>query len=111
VQEEAAVEESWMTRLSKFEKLGRFAALAVFCLLIFLFLVRPLIRWITASSPWDKEIYSQLPKTIAEIENAYTRHPASSSGRLSNVSQAAELMTRDNKNTTRLLQGWMGGQS
>jgi len=106
-----APEESWMTKISKFEKLGRFMALGLFCLLTFVFLVRPLIRWVTASSPWDNEIYSQLPKTIAEIEHEYARSSPGSLGELPHVSQAAQLMTSNNKNSARLLQGWMGDQS
>jgi len=103
-----AAEESLMTKISKFEQLGRFAALALFCLLVFMFLVRPLIRWVTSSSPWDNEIYSQLPKTIAEIEHEYARGRPGSMGELPNVSQAAQLMTSNNKNSAKLLQGWMG---
>jgi flagellar M-ring protein FliF len=104
-------EESWMTKVSKFEKLGRFMALALFCLLVFMFLVRPLMRWVTASSPWDNEIFSQLPKTIAEIEHAYAQGKPGTSGELPHVSQAAQLMTSNNKNSARLLQGWMGDPS
>jgi len=100
-----------MTKISKFEKLGRFGALALFCLLVFLFLVRPLIRWVTTSSPWDKEIYSQLPKTIAEIENEYARGNPGSIGELPYVSEAAKMMTSDNKNSAKLLQGWLGDQA
>ena len=110
-QSEPAPEESWITRISKFEKLGRFVALAVFCLLVFMFLVRPLIRWVTMSSPWDKEIYSQLPKTIAEIEHEYARGRSGALGELSHLSQAAQLMTSKNKNSAKLLQGWMGDQA
>ena len=110
-QEQPAPPESWMSKISKFEKLGRYSALALFCLLVFMFLVRPLMRWVTASSPWDKEIYSQLPKTIAEIEQAYVRSRPGALGELSHVSQAAQLMTGNNKNSARLLQGWMGEQS
>ena len=106
-----APEESWMTRISKFGKLGRFLALALFCLLIFMFLVRPLIRWVTTSSPWDKEIYSQLPKTIAEIEHEYARGRPGTSDELPHVSQAAQLMASNNKNSAKLLQGWMGEPS
>jgi len=107
-QMEPAPEETLMTKISRFEKLGRFMGLGLFCLLIFMFLVRPLIRWVTASSPWDNEIYSQLPKTIAEIEHEYARGRPGASGELPHVSQAAQLMTSNNKNSAKLLQGWMG---
>jgi len=111
VQTESATAESWMSRLQADSKVGRFAGLAIFCLLIFLFIVRPLTRWITASSPWDKEIYTQLPKTIAEIESAYAGGGSGMVRELSNVSQAEQMMTKDKKNTAKLLQGWMGNQS
>jgi flagellar M-ring protein FliF len=110
-QAEQASEESWMTRISRFEKLGRFMVLALFCLLVFTFLVRPLIRWVTTSSPWDKEIFSQLPKTIAEIEHEYSRGRSETLGELSHVSQAAQLMTSKNKHSAKLLQGWMGDRA
>jgi hypothetical protein len=86
-------------------------ALALLCLLVFMFIVRPLIRWVTMSSRWDKEIYSQLPKTIAEIEHEYARGRSGALGELSHVSQAAQLMTSKNKNSAKLLQGWMGDQA
>jgi len=111
VQTESATAESWMSRLQAYSKVGRFAAAAIFCLLVFLFIVRPLTRWITASSPWDKEIYTQLPKTIAEIESAYAGGGTGVLRELSNVSQAKQMMTNDKKNTARLLHGWMENQS
>ena len=106
-----ATPESWASRLNAYSKVGRIAAAALFCLLVFLFIVRPLMRWITASSPWDKEIYTQLPKTIAEIENAYAGGGAAAVHELTHVSQAEQIMTKDKKNTAKLLQGWMGNQS
>ncbi len=111
VQAEPAAAEGWMSRLQAYSKVGRIAAAALFCLLVFLFIVRPLTRWITASSPWDKEIYTQLPKTIAELESAYASGGAGAVHELSHVSQAAQMMTKDNKNSAQLLQGWMGNQS
>ena len=110
-QMEPAPEETWMTKISKFEKIGRFGALALFCLLVFMFLVRPLIRWVTTSSPWDQEIYSQLPKTIAEIENEYARGNPGSPRELPYASEAAKMMTSDNRNSAKLLQGWLGDQA
>lgn len=106
-----ATPESWATRLKAYSKVGRIAGAALFCLLVFLFIVRPLMRWITASSPWDKEIYTQLPKTIAEIESAYAGGGPAAVHELTHVSQAAQMMSSDKKNTARLLQGWMGNKS
>lgn len=111
VQTAPAEPENWASRLKAYSKVGRIAAAALFCLLVFLFIVRPLIRWITASSPWDKEIYTQLPKTIAEIESAYAGGGSAAVHELTHVSQAAQMMSSDKKNTARLLQGWMGNKS
>jgi flagellar M-ring protein FliF len=111
VQAEPAAAESWMSRLKAYSQVGRFGAAALFCLLVFLFIVRPLTRWITASSPWDKEIYTQLPKTIAEIESGYAGGNPRAVRELSHVSQAAQMMTSDNKSSAQLLQGWMGNNS
>jgi hypothetical protein len=49
-----------------------------------------------------------LPKTIAEIEQEYASGRSGAMSELPHVSQAAQLMTSNNKNSAKLLQGWMG---
>ena len=46
-----------------------FAGLAIlFC---FIFIVRPLLKWLTSDSVKDMQLLTQLPKTVAELEREY----------------------------------------
>lgn len=102
---ETPADPGWESRLAPYKKVGKFFLLALFCLMAFIFVIRPLIRWVTASSPWDQEIFSQLPKTISEIENAYSGG-SKASPELPYVNQAAQLIAGNNK-SAKLLQGWL----
>ena len=45
--------------------------ICVFLLLSFLFVVRPLVRWLTATPAGGGEMLKQLPMTVEEIERGY----------------------------------------
>ena len=48
--------------------LFKYGLVAIFVLLSFIFVIRPLVRWLTAGSMGDVEILKQLPMTVGEIE-------------------------------------------
>jgi flagellar M-ring protein FliF len=68
---EETVEQGWLTTLQKYSEYLRYAFLVVFLLLSFLFVVRPLVRWLTATPAGGGEMLKQLPMTVEEIERGY----------------------------------------
>ena len=69
----------------------------------FLFLVRPLIRWLTADSPSNGEIIRQLPKTVGELEGEYS----SGSGQVSFMDQARQMIASDGQNSVGVMKAWL----
>ena len=69
--EEQKPEITWRDRIAEFAAPLRYAFLGLFLLFSFLFIVRPIIGWLTAGALGDVEILRQLPKTVGEIEREY----------------------------------------
>ena len=66
---EQPAEEGWLDKLSAFATPLRYALLAVFMLCSFLFVVRPLSKWLTAQGSNGVEMLQQFPKTVSQIES------------------------------------------
>ncbi len=49
----------------------RYVFLGVFLFFTFMFVVRPLVRWLTSTPTVGAEILNQLPLTVEEIERGY----------------------------------------
>ena len=64
-----SAEEGWLDKLSAFAAPMRYAVLAVFMLCCFLFVIRPLSKWLTAEGSPGVEMLQQFPKTLGEIES------------------------------------------
>jgi flagellar M-ring protein FliF len=96
----------WVNMLKPFASLLKYIAAAVFVLFTFIFIVKPLIGWLTETSWEDVELLEHLPRSIAELEQQYSQGGnASASG--SAVNQAAQLLASNQDNTARLMQEWM----
>lgn len=76
----------------------------LFVLFTFIFIIRPLIRWLTDTSWEDVELLEHLPKTIAEIERQYANNEQNQSPL---VSQAAQIVQRNQADSTQLVQQWL----
>ncbi|MBW2217315.1 MAG: hypothetical protein JRF34_09000, partial [Deltaproteobacteria bacterium] len=68
---EETVEQGWLSTLQKYSEYLRYAFLVVFLFLSFLFVVRPIVRWLTAAPAGGGEMLKQLPMTVEEIERGY----------------------------------------
>jgi len=99
--EEDETAEGWLSRLKDYAPSMKLVSLSIFLLLSFIFVIRPVIRWLTASSAGNKSMLTQLPKTLAEIE--------SESGRgMPNRDKALRLLTgNQEEQTLDLMRGWM----
>ena len=69
--EEEVAEEGWFSKLKQYSGYLRYAFLGIFLLLIFLFVIRPLVTWLTATSSGGGDMLKQLPMTVEEIERGY----------------------------------------
>ena len=69
--EEDSMFETWLARLKNYKPYFKYAFLSLFLILTFMFVVQPLIRWLTTHTAGEAEILHQLPKTVGELENEY----------------------------------------
>ena len=95
--------DRWIEQLKAHSSIFKYIAAALFVAFTFIFVLRPLIRWLTDTSWEDVDLLEHLPKTIAEIEKQYAQ-----SGQQSNyVSQAAQVIAANQDDSSRLMQEWL----
>jgi len=95
--------EGWISGLKNHPLLLKFGFLGVFLVLAFLFVIRPLVRWLTSGPSEDLEIIKQLPKTVGEIESEYGRE----SGPLPFRGRVLELLAKDKEHSIELMRNWL----
>jgi flagellar M-ring protein FliF len=95
--------ESWLSKLKKYKPYFKYAFLSLFLILTFIFVVKPLIRWLTAHTPADTEILDQLPRTVGELEADYSADPK----RLTFKDQVSQLVTNDNEASVGVMRDWL----
>ncbi|RLA93754.1 MAG: flagellar M-ring protein FliF [Deltaproteobacteria bacterium] len=90
------------SRLNPLWPLIRYFFLAIFLILSFIFVVKPIVHWLTLSPTGDLELLKQLPLTVGEIERQY-----GGEGSLPFKDQILELMTKDKEKSIKLLEEWL----
>ena len=90
----------WVTTVKRFKFIFDFLLVGLFIILSFLFLVRPLIKWLTAENP-SGEIIRQLPKTVGELEREYQ------GGQISYMDQARQMIAADGQNSVGVMKDWI----
>jgi hypothetical protein len=75
----------------------------LFIVLSFIFLVRPLIKWLTAENPLSGEIIRQLPKTVGELEREYQ----GAGGQISYMDQARQKIAAEGQNSIGVMKDWI----
>jgi hypothetical protein len=68
-----------------------------------MFVVKPLIKWLTAHTADDAEILGQLPKTVGELENEYGADPKL----LAFKDEISQLVTSDNEASVGVMRDWL----
>ena len=101
--EEAIAEEGWLSQLKHYTFFAKYIFLSISLLLCFIFVVRPLVAWLTTSSSENMEMLKQLPKTVGEIENEYAQGVKSLPFR----DRALEIITKDSESSVHLMQDWL----
>ena len=99
--EEDETAGGWLSTLKEYAPSMKLVSLSILLLFSFIFVIRPVIRWLTASSAEGGPMLTQLPKTLAEIE--------SESGKsMPNRDKALRLLTGNQEaQTLDLMRGWM----
>lgn len=91
----------WMDTLKHYKELFKYGFIFFGLMLGFLFVVRPLVRWITTASGGDVELLKQLPMTVGELEKGY-----GSQGGMALKDQALSLLTHTNDNGMAVMSAW-----
>jgi flagellar M-ring protein FliF len=101
--QEGVAEPGWMSQVMAHAPSIRYVFLGLFLLLSFLFIARPLVRWLTSAPAGDLEMLRQLPKTVEEIEREYD---AGVKG-LPFREKALQVIRGEGENSVELIRDWM----
>lgn len=93
-------------KLRQFKFIFEYMLVALFVVFSFLFLVRPLVRWLTAEPSGGGEIVRQLPKTVSELEREYS-HGAQ---QLPFRDQIQQMIASDNQGSLGVMREWIKEQ-
>jgi Tfp pilus assembly protein PilP len=97
---------SWLDTLRQFKFVFEYLLLALFVIFSFIFLVRPLVRWLTSEPAGGGEIIRQLPKTVSELEREYSQ----STQRLPFRDQVRQMIANDNQSSVGVMKQWIKEQ-
>lgn len=92
----------WIDTLKDYSGIFKYLAVGIFVLFTFLYVIRPLIAWLTETAWEDVDLLEHLPKTLSEIEGQY----ADKSG-IDYVQQAASMIKSNQGDSGRLMQQWL----
>ena len=95
--------DEWLARLKNHKPYFKYAFLSLFLILSFMFVVKPLIKWLTAHTSVDGELLHELPKTVGEIENLNGEDQKS----LTFKDQASQLIRNDNAASVGAMRDWL----
>ncbi len=96
-------EEGNLAKIQKFKPYFKYTFLGIFLLFSFLFIVRPLTKWLTSNTLTEMDILKQLPKTVGELEREYT----DPMGRLENTNSVTQLLKKDKDVSVDVIKDWM----
>ena len=93
-------EETWTSKLKIYAPLMRYVFLGLFLLLSFLFVTRPLVKWLTSIGEMD--ISRQLPMTVGEAERQFGMGEGLTYGQ-----RASNMITKDKEHSIQLMKDWL----
>ncbi len=96
----------WLAALMNHAGLLKYLAVALFILLSFFMVIKPLVGWLATSAWEEAELLEQLPKTIAELESQYAGNELQQPV----VAKAAEIISKDQQQALQLMQKWIADQ-
>jgi len=93
----------WMEMVKTHQTLIKYAAAALFFLLSFMMIIKPLARWLTSTPIEEIQMLEQLPQTIKELERRY----AESDKENSYTRQIESAINENRSGSTRLMKAWL----
>ena len=70
-------------------------------MMIYLFVVRPIVQWVTDTDVSDAQLLQQLPKTVGELEREFDQNPNQL------PSNASRLLSANSEKAVQLMRSWM----
>ncbi len=101
--EEAVAEAGWLLMLKQYSSHIKYGLLIMFLLFSFIFVVRPLIQWLTSNSIGEGFLLGQLPKTIGEVESEY-------GGGLKNLpfkNRTLQMISNNKEGSAQVMRDWL----
>ncbi len=98
-----STENNWLLYLKQYSKLIKFGAILLFVFCSYIFIVRPIVKWIISTSVEDMELLKQLPKTVGELEGEMNEGSSDSQMR----DAAIKLMESGGSNPDKLMHKWL----
>ena len=95
--------ERWLSHIKNYKPYLKYTFLSLFLILSFIFVVKPLIKWLTVHTGSDAEILQQLPKTVDEIEGEYGEDRK----QLPFTDHLSQLISRDNEASVGVIRDWL----
>lgn len=94
-------DQGWLSQARQYAPSMKFVFLAIFLLLLFMFIVKPLVRWLTSNSAGKEGRLMQLPQTLSEMESEYGQS-------LPHKDKAVQLIAKDEEHSLKLMKRWLG---
>lgn len=91
----------WLSYARDHGPSGKSVFLVVLSIGMFLFVVRPLLRWLTAGTAGNPDMLVRLPKTVSEMESEYGGEQQS------NKEEAIRLIASDEEQSLKLMRSWL----
>ncbi len=99
---ESLVDE-WLGRLKQYKPVLKYTFLSLFLILTFIFVVQPLIRWLTSHTAGDTELLHQLPRTVGELEGEY----GADAKQLAFKDEISQLIASDSEASAGAVRDWL----
>ena len=93
----------WTEMVKEHQGLIKYSAAALFFLLSFMMIIKPLTRWLTSTPIEEIQMLEQLPQTIKELERRY----AEADKENSYTRQIQNLINENRSGSTRLMKEWL----
>jgi flagellar M-ring protein FliF len=94
---------NWLEILKEHQSLIKYAATAMFFLLSYLTIIKPLARWLTSTPIEEIQMLEQLPQTLKELERRYTESDKENSY----TKQLESMINENNTGSAKLMKTWL----
>ena len=96
-------EPGWLDKLEQHADHIKYFLFGLFLLFSFMFVVRPLTKWLTDNTVNEVEMLQQLPKTVGELESEY----AGGNTGMPNVLELDRMLSADQKTSVDVMRNWI----